>query len=54
MLWRIAKHLWIAWRENAKWQETLKVKIEAKNVKDSSSYLRKSLKGCLHYSFDVS
>ncbi len=46
---RTAKHLWIVWRDNAKWQKTLKVKIGAKNYKDASLSLRKSLKSCLHY-----
>ncbi len=30
---RTAKHLWIVWRDNAKWQKTLKVKIRARNYK---------------------
>ena len=30
---RTAKHLWIVWRNNAKWQKTLKVKIRARNYK---------------------
>ncbi len=30
---RTAKHLWIVWRDKAKWQKTLKVKIRARNYK---------------------
>ena len=30
---RTAKHLWIVWRDNAKWQKILKVKIRARNYK---------------------
>ena len=30
---RTAKHLWIVWRDKAKWQKSLKVKIRARNYK---------------------
>ena len=45
---RTAKHLWIVWGDNAKWQKTLKVKIEFLVIS------KENLKGCLHYSFHVS
>ena len=30
---RTAKHLWIVWRDKAKWYKTVKVKIRARNYK---------------------
>ena len=51
---RTAKHLWIVWRDNAKWQKTLKVKIGARNYKRCLIIsIRKSLKSCLLYRFCV-
>ena len=41
-------------RDNAMWQETLKLQdleLKQENIKDFSLSLRKSLEGCLLYSF---
>lgn len=45
---RTVKHLWIVWRDNTKWQESLNVKIAVRKYKKCLIIsLRKSLKSCV-------